>query len=292
MKKVAKDWLHKNIMYGDINTVTSYIYNNSFSSNPIIKQAFHLIQHAETKTLEEVQPIARRITKAFQRANKGLKRFGPNWQTVLMEFDNDGIPTGNFVRDINYGQYEKELEAFIKDLNDRFTQDYGHTYIDDGNGSIVNSQTGELAEEEEWINGVEPLYITYLKEIETWKCEHANRRYTINYYMERMSQPYKGSLDPNNVDINKFGHGLSPKTLAKYNYIQSNINYYLDLCTDSKTGFSYPEKLSIQDKKKLDDWYKELDDLSNPYNEDGTPKQDEDRQTAFEIRAWQKWLGE
>lgn len=54
MKKVAKDWLHKNIMYGDISSVTSYIYNNSFSSNPIIKQAFHLIQHAETKTLEEI----------------------------------------------------------------------------------------------------------------------------------------------------------------------------------------------------------------------------------------------
>jgi uncharacterized protein YpbB len=37
MKKVAKDWLHKNMMYGDINAVTSYLYNYSYSSNPIIK---------------------------------------------------------------------------------------------------------------------------------------------------------------------------------------------------------------------------------------------------------------
>jgi hypothetical protein len=43
MKRVAKDWLHKNMMYGDINATTSYIYNYSYSSNPIIKQAFHLI---------------------------------------------------------------------------------------------------------------------------------------------------------------------------------------------------------------------------------------------------------
>jgi len=47
MKKVAKDWLHKNMMYGDVNAVASYVYNYSYSSNPIIKQAFHLIQHAE-----------------------------------------------------------------------------------------------------------------------------------------------------------------------------------------------------------------------------------------------------
>lgn len=293
MKKVAKDWLHKNIMYGDISAVTSYVYNNSFSSNPIIKQAFHLIQHAETKTLEEVQPIARRITKAYQKANKLFKSFGPNWQTVLMEFDDENIPTGNFVRPVNYGQYEKDLTEFTKQLNKEFKDTYGWSYEDDGTGMIINSLTGELADNEEWgPNGEEPVYIKYLKRIEEFKCERANRRYTLAYYNERMSQPYKGSLDPNDVDVNKYGHGLSPKTLARYNYIQSNINYYLDLCTDPDTGFSYPERLSIEDKHKLDDWYYELDRLSNPYNEDATPKSDDERQMAFEIRAWQKWLGE
>lgn len=43
MKTVAKDWLHKNVMYGDINVVKSYVYNNSYIDNPIIKQVFHLI---------------------------------------------------------------------------------------------------------------------------------------------------------------------------------------------------------------------------------------------------------
>lgn len=292
MKKVAKDWLHKNIMYGDINAVTSYIYNNSFSSNPIIKQAFHLIQDAETKTLEEMQPIGRRITKAYRKANKLFKSFGPNWQTVLMEFDRDGIPTGNFVRPINYGQYEKDLTEFTKQLNEVFKQTYGWSYRDDSTGMIVNSLTGELADNEEWgPNGEEPVYIKYLKRIEKFKCERANRRYTYAYYKERMSRPYKGSIDPNDVDVNKYGHGLSPKTLARYNYIQSNINYYLDLCTDPDTGFSYPERLSIEDKSKLDDWYYELEKLSNPYNEDATPKTDDERQMAFEIRAWQKWIG-
>ena len=110
--------------------------------------------------------------------------------------------------------------------------------------------------------------------------------------MERLSQPYKGSLDPNDVDINKFGHGLSPKALSRYNHIQSNINYYLDKCTDANTGLSYPERLNDQDKASLDAWRASLDDLSNPFNDDMTPKSDDERQIAFEIRAWQKWIGE
>jgi len=106
MKKVAKDWLHKNIMYGDINSAIKYIYNNSYVENPIIRQAFHLIQEAETKTLEEIQPIQRRILGLYSRAKKEHRASISNWQTVFMEFDKNGIPTGNFVRDINYGQYE------------------------------------------------------------------------------------------------------------------------------------------------------------------------------------------
>lgn len=292
MKAVAKDWLHKNMMYGDLNAFTSYVYNNAYSSNPIIKQAFHLIQEAETKTLEEVHPSAERIVRAFRKIDKKFKSLG-NWQTRLMEFDRNGIPTGNFVRPINYGQYQIDLTEFIKDLNNKFDEKYGFHYEDDGSGLTINSLTGELASEEEWgENGEEPTYITYLKEIEKWKCNHSERRYTYKYYEERLSRPYKGSIDPRDTNTNVFGHGLSPKTLARYNYIQSNINYYLDMCTDPETGFSYPERLFPEDKKKLDDWKYELDKLSNPYNEDETNKVDEDRQMAFEILAWQKFIGD
>jgi hypothetical protein len=37
MKKVAKDWLHKNMMYGDIKATTAYLFNHSYVKNPIIK---------------------------------------------------------------------------------------------------------------------------------------------------------------------------------------------------------------------------------------------------------------
>jgi hypothetical protein len=107
-----------------------------------------------------------------------------------------------------------------------------------------------------------------------------------------MSEPYSGP-DPvlTNVTGN-FKHGLSPRTLSKYNRIQSNINYYLSLCYDKDTGVSHPENLEPQDWLKLEEFRKQLDDLSNPYNQDGSIKTGEDYQTAIEIRAWEKWIGE
>ena len=282
MKIVAKDWLHKNIMYGDLNAFTSYVFNYSYSSNPIIKMAFHLIQDAETQILAEVDPINTKIAKAFKRADKG--KLKSSWQTIMMEFDEDGIPTGNFVRPINYGQYEKDVENFIKDLNDRWLATYKYMYIDDGNGELINSLTGEYASDEQWVDNNPPLYIEYMREIEEYKCLHANRRYTWEYYKERLSRPYNEISNPE-------GHGLSPKAIRLYNYIQSNINYYLNLCSD-EDGFTHPERLDDVDKQKLDYWYSQLDYISNPYHEDGEPKTGDERQIALEISAWESWIGE
>ena len=46
-----------------------------------------------------------------------------------MEKDANGKYTGNFVRPLNYGEYEQNLNTFVKDLNDRFDKEFGHHYI-------------------------------------------------------------------------------------------------------------------------------------------------------------------
>jgi hypothetical protein len=43
--------------------------------------------------------------KAYQKANSGSRSWTPGWQSMLMEFDDENKPTGNFIRDINYGLY-------------------------------------------------------------------------------------------------------------------------------------------------------------------------------------------
>lgn len=295
MKKVAKDWLHKNLMYGDITAVTSYVYNYSYSSNPIIKQAFHLIQAAEQKTLEEVHGIAPKLMKAYQKANKGARSFTPGWQSMMMEFDDKGIPTGNFVRELNYGLYQKDLKEFLERLNQDFINRYGFTYVVDDTGAVTNSLTGEFAEDEEWgPNGEMPRYIEYLQAIETFKAQRVHRRYQPQYYYERLSRPYDGTIDPLDPRFvhTRMNHGLSPKTLSRYTYYQSNINYYLNKCQDTNTGLIYPERLSYDDQLSLDRWRERMDKFTSIFNDDGSYKIGEDLKMAYEVRAWQKWVGE
>jgi hypothetical protein len=101
------------------------------------------------------------------------------------------------------------LDEFTKQLNEDFDTRYGYHYVYDDLGMPKNSVTGEYAEDEEWVNGVQPTYIEYLLAQYHWKCEHANLRYTFDYYQERLSRPYDEHDYPE-------GHGLSLKTLQQY----------------------------------------------------------------------------
>lgn len=293
-RQVIKDYLHYNMMHGDINAVQRTMENAAFSSNPVIKYMHNTLSYANLKIQRESNQAAVNVRRAYKKANTFAKKFGPKWQQKMMEFGKDGLPTGYFVRPINYGQYQLDLNNFIQKLNDKFDNMPGimHHYIfDDVTGSYINSVTGISAEEEEWgPNGEMPDYYRYMLEIEKWKCEHANRRYTFEYYKERMSRPILANpasfIDGENV---KGGHGLSPKTLIRYNRVQSKINYYLDKCTD-EYGFVRVEELNQKDLQKYDLAKKELENLSNPFNEDGSLKSLEALQMAMEIKSWQNFI--
>ena len=288
MKKVYRDWLHKNWFHGDINSFTALFTSYGQSGNPIVKVAFHLTQYAEQKTQEELLATATPLLKSFQRVNTLGSWTNPGWQKIFWEVNRDGIPTGKWVRDINYGQYEQDLNAFIVKLNEDFDNSYGFHYVYDDLGMVKNSVTDQYAEDEEWIGGTEPVYVKYLLAQYKWKCDHANLRYTFDYYKERLSRPY------DEVDYPE-GHGLSLKTLQKYQSLQDAINYYLGLCT-KEDGVPHPELpkelggLTDAERFELDKAKADLQDLSSPFEADGTPKVDEDYQTAMEIQTWQKYV--
>lgn len=295
-RQVIKDYLHYNMMHGDINAVQRTIENAAFSSNPVIKYMHNTLSYANLKIQRESNHAAVKVRRSYKEANTFAKKFGPKWQQRMMEFGRDGLPTGYFVRPINYGQYQLDLNDFIQKLNDKFDNMPGmmHHYVfDDVTGSYINSVTGISAEEEEWgPNGEMPDYYKYMLEIEKWKCEHSNRRYTFEYYKERMSRPILANpasfIDGEDV---KGGHGLSPRTLIKYNRVQSKINYYLDKCTD-EDGFVRVEELSQKDLQKYDLARKELENLSNPFNEDGSLKSLKALQIAMEIKSWQNFINQ
>ena len=287
IKTVAKDWLHKNDMYGDESKLTLF-FNYSRQNSPIIRQAFQMIQDADQQTRKESIPVMQQISKAFDKANSIIDDLTPgNWQTMLMERYTDGPNKGEFTglfrSAVNRGQFKQDQENFKEKLNKEWQDKYGYFYYKDPiTGETLRSDTESSVEEEQWIGDQEPNYVTYQRKYEEWLCNHAHRRYSKTYFMERLSKPY----DPKT----RTGHGLSPRTLSRQQYIQDQLNYLLQKCSDKQTGLSYPEKLNPHDYQKLQMWKDALQDLSNPFDQEGNLKEGDELQTALEIQSWNNWL--
>lgn len=287
IKAVAKDWLHKNDMYGDESKLTLF-FNYSRQNSPIIRQAFQMIQDADQQTRKESLPVMQQIAKAFDKANSIIDDLTPgNWQTMLMERYTDGPKKGEFTglfrSAVNRGQFKQDQENFKEKLNKEWQDKYGYFYYKDPiTGETLRSDTESSVEEEQWIGDQEPNYVTYQRKYEEWLCDHAHRRYSKTYFMERFSKPY----DPKT----RTGHGLSPRTLSRQQYIQDQLNYLLQKCSDKQTGLSYPEKLNPHDYQKLQMWKDALQDLGNPFDQEGNLKEGDELKTALEIQSWNNWL--
>ena len=285
IKEVAKDWLHNNDMWGDEGKFTKF-FNYSRNDSPIIRQAFQMIQDADQETRRQSIAVQQRIVKAYNKATSLVDKAKlGNWQTEFMERDRDGNFTGLFRSAVNRGQFKKDMEEFVQQLNQKYDKIHGYHYITDQvTKETLRSDTMSSIENEVWVNGQPPVYVQYQLELEKWICDHAHRRYSLIYYQERLSQPYDIST--------KTGHGLSPRTLSRQKYIQDQLNYILQKCSDRKTGLAYPERLNQEDYNKLQMWRDALQDLGNPFDMYGNRKSGEELQTALEIQAWNNWLQE
>lgn len=285
IKEVAKDWLHNNDMWGDEGRFTKF-FNYSRNDSPIIRQAFQMIQDADQETRRQSIAVQQRIVKAYNKATSLVDKAKlGNWQTEFMERDRDGNFTGLFRSAVNRGQFKKDMEEFVQQLNQKYDRIHGYHYITDQvTKETLRSDTMSSIENEVWVNDQPPVYVQYQLELEKWICDHAHRRYSLTYYQERLSQPYDMST--------RTGHGLSPRTLSRQKYIQDQLNYILQKCSDKKTGLAYTERLNPEDYNKLQMWRDALQDLGNPFDMYGNRKSGEELQTALEIQAWNNWLQE
>lgn len=285
IKEVAKDWLHNNDMWGDEGKFTKF-FNYSRNDSPIIRQAFQMIQDADQETRRQSIAVQQRIVKAYNKATSLVDKAKlGNWQTEFMERDRDGNFTGLFRSAVNRGQFKKDMEEFVQQLNQKYDKIHGYHYITDQvTKETLRSDTMSSIENEVWVNDQPPVYVQYQLELEKWICDHAHRRYSLIYYQERLSHPYDMTT--------RTGHGLSPRTLSRQKYIQDQLNYILQKCSDKKTGLVYPERLQPEDYNKLQMWRDALQDLGNPFDMYGNRKSGEELQTALEIQAWNNWLQE
>lgn len=324
MKQVTKDWLFNSIMFNDFGGVVAFLYNYANSPNPVIKQVFHLIQTKESLTEQEFAELIRPIERLMHKHDNMFSRKKHNVAKLIAEKDANGQFTGYYVTEANRGECERVVELRTEQFRNKFMEDHKFTnsfgdtiypfYMQEGgkwllvqkvvdkDGDVTfiredafshrTSQWVPVGGSYSWSPTDAPLFVQYMLGIEKIKSEEYDRRYTFNYYSERLSPPYHEKYCPD-------GHGLSPDTLAKYNEIQSEINFYYDLAT-GKDGVCRPEDLSPENKEKLRYYKKELENLSNPYitspnyvqGQTGILKSGDDYRMACEICAWQKYIND
>lgn len=298
VKKVWKNWLHRQSNNKDISWLQSASGMYSSSNNGIIRMMYDKVQLAEMEVSETTQRVGNELTELYLKANRALSKAGftsfGNWQLKLMERDNNNETTGFWLRDKNYGQFNADFREVKKRLMKKYK------YIVDDDGDLIDEATLAPAKLEQWqFDGqhwVKPNYYKYLDELNEWLGKHCHRRYTKEYYEIRHSVPYREGVTANDPMECKFGYGLSSDTDMALSEIETVINHYLDKCTyfNPNTGKfeSRPEKLSLDDQYKLDYAYAEQRALGTLYNSDGSVKTGDQYRMAQEIIHFNAYVSE
>ena len=287
-RSVALDWLLRQKMYGDIGAVERYAGLFQKSQNPILRMAYNMISNANNVVNTQTLSKGRQLVLAFNKAFNAVERSLPsNKQAIFLERDRHGKFTGYFNSKIKYGEYQNDKEEFIKKLNKRYVKHYGATindddsisFPDDDNEYVYTSTSSEYEM---------PIRNKYQLEIEGWKCEHANRRYTYRYYEERLSKPYRETIDDTGKIVNNGGHGLSKRTMDIEQSIRDQITNLEKLC--NQDGYIASWKLTQSQQKQLTQLRAQLKGLGRIFNQDGSKKTGEELETAQEITAWNAYI--
>lgn len=101
---------------GDIGLLDRYLQTMS-TSGDIILQMFEAVvskakNFARQDTIEEIRDV---IHLQMEAQENGLTDF-----EFMFEHDNEGHKTGNYISEVNYGQYEKERQAFLDSLDEKY----------------------------------------------------------------------------------------------------------------------------------------------------------------------------
>lgn len=283
MKITAKKWLRNQNDFGDVGSFEKWIGLGSRSKSSIIRIVQEIINQDWDKIQTSSDEVGHNLGALYQKAlgkprNIGYKFTPRNFAKRLMAMDYRGLPTGYFIQPINKGQYYQDLNDIktkllygkdgVEDKIRNFKDDDGNYVFRDANNEFdleLNEYGDPIFPESPLLDDICRDY--YIK-IESWISDHANRRYTKKYYVERVKY-------------------LSPSTLRLLHEAQSKINSIRSVATVN--GEFRPDMLTPTQLEDLSQYQQEYADLSNPYNPDGTTKNNDDiyGRAAQELLIWQ-----
>lgn len=272
-------------IYGDLKNYELWIIMNSVSKSSIVRQVADSIMRLNVNRDQLTRRAAMALQEQLDAAKKAmLKRpiswggyvFSPrNFQALFQERYNDGTPSGMFVRRLHYGNLfrarkQKNIEL-IQEIERYIQNKTGNIHFrldkDDYNNPI-------FPEGSEW----DAYYRKYEHAMNAFECEHGHKRFLQEYYDIRID-------------------ALSRDTLATQEDIQSRIDIILRSVTREDTDSTgkvhripHLEDLTIEERRQLDELYREQDNLGNEYTIQGEKKTGTALRMAQEIKAFRKQL--
>lgn len=244
------------------------------SNSNIVRVITDIIQNIEgirdRKTLSKGMDLMNLYNKLRP---KGSQISPINWQKQFLETDKDGVPTGYFIREINSGQFFKERDQLIEQLNNKYsdTEKYG--------GAAITFDDGKPVFHDDDTTTNDSVYNQYYDELDEWLSDHAERRYTVDYYKNRRRY-------------------LSQDTQRAMNRIQRQIQLIRSMPDAiDEDGWFDKSKLSAQDKRLYDTLMTQKRELGSHYyfsTDNGILSLKEKTGNALrmadEISAWNEFL--
>lgn len=244
------------------------------SNSNIVRVITDIIQNIEgtrdRKTLSKGMALMNLYNKLRP---KGSQISPINWQKQFLETDKQGVPTGYFIREINSGLFFKERDQVIEELNDKYsnTEKYG--------GAAITFDDGKPVFHDDDTTANDSVYNQYYDELDEWLSQHAERRYTLDYYKNRRRY-------------------LSQDTQRAMNRIQRQIQLLRSMPEAiDEDGWFDKSKLSAQDRRLYDILMTQKRELGSHYyfsTDNGILSLKEKTGNALrmadEISAWNEFL--
>lgn len=212
------------------------------SNSNIVRVITDIIQNIEgirdRKTLSKGMALMNLYNKLRP---KGSQISPVNWQKQFLETDKQGVPTGYFIREINSGLFFKERDQVIEELNDKYsnTEKYG--------GAAITFDDGKPVFHDDDTTANDSVYNQYYDELDEWLSQHAERRYTLDYYKNRRRY-------------------LSQDTQRAMNRIQRQIQLLRSMPEAiDEDGWFDKSKLSTQDRRLYDALMTQKRELGSHY---------------------------
>lgn len=271
-KRNAKDWLNNDINHGDLSMLDSKILPAKDAESPIIRIIHNRLSEIEQQVESEASAVAAKLERVRIKNRKffteRLSMF--NYLKKYAERDSHGRFTGNFISDVNYGQYitdKREYEEKLKkqmklpentqDWTDEQYKEY-HTKIFQWEGGMIDGKV------------------------------KVHRRYKMQYYIDRLNTLTRPALEQI-IQLNAKLQILNSKCMRQVVYTDSkgvqktvNIPMIQDLTPDEQIEY----KETVKTKLLLGSHYDVKIDWATGVIEDIIEKEQQYKDIADSISDW------